>query len=92
MDDQDHDEYTHEDTLQAALVAAFTGDYADLTDLCEDAGLPALRDADGHEVTVSAAHTYRDAGVLTTNRGVVLDLSDGSQFQLTVVISRSPHA
>jgi hypothetical protein len=73
-------------------VAVFTGDYADLTDFCEDAGLLAFRDADGHQVTVSAAHTYYDAGVLTSDRGVVLDLCDGSQFQLTVRIPRSRHA
>lgn len=88
------DEYRHEDTIQAALVAALTGqdtDLANLTDFCEAHGLPALRDTDGTAVTVIDAHTYRDAGVLTGNRGVVLDLSDGSQFQLTIVFARCPN-
>lgn len=32
--------------------------------------------------------TYRDAGLLTHNRGVVIDLDDGSRWQITVVQER----
>jgi hypothetical protein len=86
------DEYGHEEAIQAALVATFRGEHADLSDTCEEAGMPALLDACGGPVAVARTHTYRDAGVLTFNRGVVLDLSDGSQFQLTIAISRRPNA
>ena len=83
-------EHAHEEALQAALLDMFTGDYADLTDFCHDAGLPAPHRADEQPVVIDAAHSYRDAGVLTTDRGVVLDLSDGSQFQLTITMSSRP--
>lgn len=49
---------------------------------------------DGHELELPVewagveVHTMRDAGVLTTNRGVVLRFEDGSEFQLTIVQSR----
>ncbi|MEV4539336.1 hypothetical protein AB0J82_36745 [Asanoa sp. NPDC049518] len=36
------------------------------------------------------ASTYADAGVLTLDRGVWLELSDGSVFGLTVQASRRP--
>ena len=32
--------------------------------------------------------TYEEAGLLTYNRGVVIRLSDGSEYQLTIVQSR----
>jgi hypothetical protein len=86
------DEYGHEETIEAVLVDTFRHERAELTSFCEEAGLPLLLDTDGEPVTVQSAHTYRDAGVLTLNRGVVLELSDGSEFQLTIVISRRPHA
>jgi hypothetical protein len=35
-------------------------------------------------------HSYRDAGVLTLDHGVLLELSDGSAFGLTVTVSRRP--
>ncbi len=32
--------------------------------------------------------TFEDAGVMTYNKGLVLELPDGSEFQLTIVQSR----
>jgi hypothetical protein len=83
-------EYGHEEILQAVLIHLFTGDAAELEDLCAEAGLPVLIDADGSSVYVSDARTYRDAQVLTLDRGVLIELSDGSQFGLTLSISRRP--
>ena len=37
---------------------------------------------------VRSVRTFEDVGVLTGNRGVVVTLTDGSEFQLTVVQSR----
>ena len=34
--------------------------------------------------------TYEDAGVLTSNAGLVVRMDDGGEFQLTVVRSRGP--
>ncbi|MFC0505004.1 hypothetical protein [Micromonospora costi] len=80
-------EYTHEEILQALVLRLLTS--ADLDELCDDVDLPQLT-SDGQPVTITAAHTYRDAGVLTLDRGVWLELSDGSAFGLTVHISRRP--
>ncbi len=88
MDIDDWDEYAHEEILQAAVRHLLTAD--DLDQICADADLPALLDATGHPVTITAANSYRDAGVLTLDRGVWLELSDGSRFGLTVTVSRRP--
>jgi hypothetical protein len=42
----------------------------------------------GEELIVEAAVSFDDVGLMTSNDGLVIDLSDGSQFQLTVVRSR----
>lgn len=39
-------------------------------------------------VTVNDVQTFRQAGVLTNNKGLVLTMSDGTEFQLTLVQSR----
>src|SRR6266511_6302800 len=88
MDDEPWDEYAHEEILQAVVRHLLSAD--DLDQICADADLPALIDATGQPVTITSAHTYRDAGVLTLDRGVWLELSDGSQFGLTVTISHLP--
>ncbi|MGW3607935.1 hypothetical protein [Micromonospora sp. NPDC005161] len=81
-------EYAHEEILQALVLQLLTSD--ELDQLCDDADLPQLTDADGQPVHIGSARTYRDAGVLTLDRGVWLELSDGSVFGLTVQISRRP--
>ena len=43
---------------------------------------------DGDE-EVARTSSFGDAGVLTTNAGLVVRMSDGAEFQVTVVQSRS---
>ncbi|MBM0255858.1 hypothetical protein [Micromonospora sp. 4G55] len=91
MLDESDDEfggYAHEEILQALVTHLLTT--GDLDELCDDAGLPQLTHDDGTPVTITSARVYRDAGVLTLDRGVWLELSDGSEFGLTVRISRRP--
>lgn len=88
----EHDQwagYGHEDVLQDVVRHLLTTE--DLDQLCDDADIPTLVDPDGQPVTITAAHTYHDAGVLTLDHGVLLELSDGSQLGLTVRASRRPH-
>ena len=89
MSDVD-DEPTHEDTIEAALLAAFSPESADLAQSSTEVAMAPLCDHDGAEVRVHTARGYRDAMVLTWDRGIVLDLSDGSQFQITIVRSADP--
>jgi hypothetical protein len=88
VDDPDWADYGHEQILQAVVRHALTAE--DLAQLCEAAETPTLVDAAGSPVTITAARTYRDAGVLTLDPGVLLELSDGSQFGLTITVSRRP--
>jgi hypothetical protein len=37
---------------------------------------------------IQGVATYRDAGVMTMNNGLVVTMDDGTEFQLTVVRSR----
>lgn len=48
----------------------------------------ALTDPDDMDLDVTDVETFDQAGVLTRNAGVVVTLSDGSEFQLTIVRSR----
>jgi len=53
--------------------------------------LQALGAPDGDEEIVpevASVRTFEEAGVLTGNRGVVVQCRDGSSFQVTVVQSR----
>jgi hypothetical protein len=84
------DEPTHENTIEAALLAALNPATADLAQSNTDVGLAPLRDYDDAEVTVRSARNYRDAMVLTWDRGIEVDLSDGSQFRITIVRSANP--
>jgi hypothetical protein len=86
----DIDEPTHEDTIEAALLAALNPETADLAQSSADVGMTPLRDHNDAAVTVRATRSYRDAMVLTWNRGIELTLSDGSQFQITIVRSANP--
>ena len=86
--DDEFGEYAHEELLQALVARLLTS--ADLDQLCDEADLPQLTHDDGTPVTVTFARVYRDAGVLTLDRGVWLELSDGSVFGLTVTVSHRP--
>ena len=61
-----------ESTLQDALKELITEGY-DSSEICWDN----LR-----------VHTYAEAGVLTCDKGLVIALPDGTEFQLTIVRSR----
>lgn len=45
-------------------------------------------DDEDHGVFVERVRTFDDGGLLTRNAGVVLKLSNGDEFQLTIVQSR----
>ena len=38
---------------------------------------------------VEQIRTFEDSGVLTRNRGLVITMNDGSEFQVTIVQSRN---
>ncbi|MCD8051856.1 MAG: hypothetical protein LUE89_09290 [Clostridiales bacterium] len=68
-------------------------DYDETTEeQVEDALLGILRFGESIDNTVLAntqnALSYREDGVLTMNRGVVLQMADGTEFQITIVQSR----
>lgn len=70
--------------LEAALAALLDGNVETLDEgLLENGG-----DFDGDELpSLTGCRTYQDAGVLTSDAGLVLRMSDGSEFQLTLVRS-----
>lgn len=39
-------------------------------------------------ISFDSVRSYEDAGVLTTDRGLVVRLSNGQEFQITIVRSR----
>jgi hypothetical protein len=41
---------------------------------------------------IRRVRTYEEVGVLTRDAGVVVELNDGSEFQITVVRSRRPRS
>ena len=43
---------------------------------------------DGEEIKVKSVCTFDTAGLLTRDRGVVIKLEDGSEFQVSIVRSR----
>lgn len=63
----------------------------DLDELSRDAGTAVLIDRDGDPVLITSALTYADAGVLTLDKGVYLELTDGSRFGLTISVASRGH-
>ncbi|MGH9867482.1 MAG: hypothetical protein ACREAA_04865 [Candidatus Polarisedimenticolia bacterium] len=43
---------------------------------------------DINQTTIRRIHTFEEVGVLSRDAGLVVTLTDGSEFQLTVVRSR----
>ncbi|GAA3302472.1 hypothetical protein Dvina_51550 [Dactylosporangium vinaceum] len=87
IDPNTGDELSYEQLIEALVSRLLSDDT--LEQLCVDADLPVLVDDTGEPVTVTA-RTYPDAGVLTLDRGIWLEMSDGSAFGLTVTVSRRP--
>lgn len=77
--------------LQTVLLAVLMGE-ADPTEALPTATITADEDdaePDGEsEVWIDSAATFADEGVMTLNKGLVVRLSDGSEFQLSIVRSR----
>ena len=43
---------------------------------------------DGEQIEIKVVRTFENAGLLTRDKGVVVSLKDGSEFQITIVKSR----
>ena len=70
----DDDTITQDEQVQNALL-----------ELVADEGHEAFDDAgDGFD----SVSTFNDAGVMTYNKGLVVRLRDGSEYQITIVRSR----
>jgi len=61
-----------------------------IADALNEAAAGFAEDANGPDgiEELNAIRTYAEAGVMTTNAGLVLYLEDGSEFQVTIVQSR----
>jgi hypothetical protein len=53
-----------------------------------DGEAPDLLNSDDAPVAIRSMRTYREAGLLTSNKGLVVTLTDGSEFQLQIVRSK----
>ena len=71
-EDREDDTFTDED-LQSGLAQLITGDWGYGSEIRRE------------NIRVE---TYEQAGVMTYNKGLVLTLPDGTEFQLTIVQSR----
>jgi len=47
--------------------------------------LGVIGEDDELDPTVNCASTYEDAGVMTMNKGLIVEMSDGSEFQMTII-------
>ena len=52
--------------------------------LADDLDVNESFDPDG----IGSVETFRDAGILTMNEGLVVTMDDGAEFQITIVRSR----
>lgn len=48
----------------------------------------AIYEADNDEQNVRDISSYENAGIMTTDKGLVMRMEDGSEFQITIVQSR----
>jgi hypothetical protein len=92
MDDELPEEFGHEQMLQQVLLHLLTDEAGELEELCETAGIPVLSDAAGAPVYLRSVRSYEDAGIMTLDKGVWIELSDGSQFGYTITVGRRPIA
>lgn len=59
-----------------------------LATIDEDENEPVDYDEEGNGIYPDGARTFDSVGMLTLNKGLVVTLSDGSEFQLTIVKSK----
>lgn len=67
---------TLRDILEELMFARDDGDDDPLAELAE------------RTAPIKALHTYDDVQMLTHDKGLVLEMADGSEFQLTIVRSK----
>lgn len=80
----------HEEILESALVEALSE--VDLDQVALDMAVEPISDAHGDAVSVDEVTTLAAAGFLTSNRGVVVRLSDGTELIVKVSVNRGPSA
>lgn len=68
----DHEEFETQETKLESL----------LRDIMEEAI------NEGSALDITRVRSYNETGLMTQNRGLVLRMSDGSEYQLTIVKSR----
>jgi hypothetical protein len=73
---------SYEEILERALLVACEA--LDLEMAAETVGEPPLTDDDKVEVEVREVQTLADAGFMTTDCGVVIRLTDGHEYTLTL--------
>lgn len=73
---------SYEETLERALMVAVEG--LDLEMAAESAGDEPLTDDDNEPVEVREIQTLADAGFMTRDNGVVIRLTDGREYTLTL--------
>ena len=61
-----------DEVIQEALYGILTGEW----------------DTDNSALQCASVRTFEDAGVMTRNKGLVISLPDGTNYQLTIVESR----
>lgn len=84
------DERLVEALLQDLLNQADGDAWRNAWDVASEGGLEPFDDLDDPDDPVKSVHTFEDEMVLTSNRGLVLKLNDGSEYQITIVQSRRP--
>lgn len=47
-----------------------------------------LAEIDEYPIIVNEVFTFEESGILTKNKGLVVELNDGSEFQITIVRSK----
>lgn len=67
---------------------ACSSDYSFLQEVLESFDPEAAEDDEFEELDIDEVYTFEQAGVLTTDAGFVVKLSNGAEYQVTVVRSR----
>ena len=80
----------HEDVIEQALLQAMQE--VDLEEVAAEIGghLEVLRDSDGEPVEIAEVRKLHEAGFMTSNSGVVIRLTDGSEFTVSITAYRAP--
>lgn len=85
-----HGAMTGEELLEQGLIEAIRE--MDLEHMAEEAGTEPLTDRDGETVDVDDVDALAARGFLTNDKGVWVRLSDGSEYQISIVAYRAPRS